>query len=113
MKKAAKHWFNYLFAFFGVLLVAGTGILLYFVIGEPDWPLLYSFFFMIFGGIILAGGGFIIQDLYRGWNRHKLHNWDNPLPENIIDKAWNVFFPFLTSGLFCFAVGLIAFLIAK
>lgn len=113
MKKAAKFWLNYLFAFFGVLLVIGTGILLYYVIGEPDWPLINSFLFMIFGGILLVGIGFIIQDLYRGWNRHKLHDWDNPLPENIVDRAWNIFYPFLTSGLLSFFVGLIAFLIAK
>lgn len=113
MKKAAKNWLNYLFAFLGILLLVGTGLLLYFVIGEPEWPLRYTFFFMIFGGIIFVGVGFITQDLYRGWKRHKLNDWDNPLPDEIVNKAWSIFYPLLISGLLTFIAGLIAFLVTK
>ena len=113
MKRAAKNWLNYLFAFLGIALLVGVGLLLYFVVGEPNWPLRFTFFFMIFGGILFIGAGFISQDLYRGWNRHKLNDWDNPLPDEIVDKAWAIFFPLLTSGLTTFLAGLIAFLITK
>ena len=113
MKHAAKNWLNYLFAFFGILIIVTPAIIVYKVIGEPEWPLRYTFFFMIFGGIVFAGLGFIIQDLYRGWKRHKLNDWDNPLPDEIVNKAWDIFFPLLTSGFLTFLAGLIAFLITK
>ncbi len=113
MKNAAKFWLNYLFAFFGIAILVGTGILIYKVIGEPEWPLRYTFFFMMFGGVVFIGIGFISQDLYRGWKRHKLHDWDNPLPEEVINKAWSIFYPLLTSGLLTFLAGLIAYLFTK
>ena len=113
MKHAAKNWLNYLFSVLGIILLVGTAILIFEVIGEPDWSLMYSFYFMIFGGIFFVGVGFIAQDLYRGWKRHKLNDWDNPLPQEIVNKAWDIFFSFLTSGFLTFLAGLIAFLLTK
>ena len=113
MKNAAKFWPNYLFTALGVLAIVGTGILIYNILGEPDWPLRYSWFFMIFGGVFVLLVGFIIQDLYRAWKRKILHDWDNPLPEEVVNKAWMIYFPLFCSGIISFLTGLIAFLITK
>ena len=40
-------------------------------------------------------------------------DWDNKLPDDIINKAWSIYFPFFTSGLLSFAIGLISYLIIK
>lgn len=96
------------------LAVLGAGGLVpYFVTKGVQWPKNYVCYFLIFGGIVFVLGGFIAQDLYRGWKRHKLNDWDNKLPEEIINKAWSIYFPFFTSGLLSFAIGLIAYLIIK
>lgn len=113
MKNALKKWYNYLLALVGVAFLVGLSISFYFIIGQPDWPLRYTWFFMIFGGITFVLVGFVIQDLYRGWKRHKLHDWDNNLPEEIVNKAWRIYFPLFASGIVTFLVGLIAFLITK
>lgn len=113
MKNAIKKWYNYIFALLGIAFLVGLALGLFFTIGEPNWPLKYSFFFMIFGGVTFVLVGFIIQDLFRGWNRHKLHDWDNPLPDEIVNKAWAIYFPLFSSGLLTFLAGLIAFLITK
>ena len=113
MKNASKKWWNYLLVAVGVGILVGLGLTFFYTIGEPNWPLKYSWFFMIFGGVFFALVGFIIQDLYRGWKRHKLHDWDNPLPDEIVNKAWSILFPLLFSGIISFLVGLIAFLLTK
>lgn len=113
MKYAAKKWWNYLLAAAGTGLLIGLGLSFYFMVGEPDWPLKYSFFLMMFGGVTFCLVGFIIQDLYRGWQRKKLNDWKNPLPDEVVNKAWMIYFPLFYSGLASFLVGLIAFLITK
>ncbi|MBQ0008816.1 MAG: hypothetical protein KBS97_00830 [Firmicutes bacterium] len=114
MKNASKKWYNYIFAALGIAFLVGVSLGLYFTLGDQKgWPLKYSWFLMIFGGITFVMVGFIIQDLYRGWKRHKLHDWDNPLPDEVVNKAWSIFFPLLTSGILTFLAGLIAFLITK
>ena len=113
MKNAVKKWYNYLFILLGVGILIGVGLAVFYLVGEPNWPLKYSWYFMIFAGVFCSLVGFIIQDLYRGWKRHKMHDWDNPLPDDIINKAWSILFPLLTTGVLTFLVGLIAYLITK
>lgn len=114
MKYAAKKWYNYIYIVLGIGILLGISLGLHYLLGDArGWPIKYSWFLMIFGGITFVMGGFIAQDLYRGWNRKKLHDWDNPLPDEIHNKAWMIFYPFLCSGLVSFFVGLIAFLITK
>lgn len=113
MKNASKKWYNYLISVAGIGLFLAIGLLLFYKIGEPNWPLKYTWFLLIFGGVFCLLVGFIIQDLYRGWNRHKLKDWDNPLPEKIVNKAWSIFYPILCCGLPTFLIGLIGFLVTK
>lgn len=114
MKNALKKWYNYVYAVLGIAFLVGVSLTLHFLLGDArGWPIKHSWYLMIFGGITFVMGGFIAQDLYRGFQRKKLHDWDNPLPKEIVDKAWSIFFPFLSSGLLTFLAGLIAFLITK
>ena len=114
MKNAAKKWYNYLLLIAAGALPFGIGIWIYF--GKNDasvWPLSYTSLTMVYGGIVLAGVGFIIQDIYRGVIRHKINDWDNPLEEKYLNTAWSIFFPLLFGGLLSFIAGLIMYMFVK
>ena len=113
MNNAAKKWYSYVFMVFGLAVLAASALVPYFLTNGESWPKKYVCYMLIFGGVAFVLLSFIAQDLYRGWKRHKLHDWDNPLPEEIVNKAWLFFYPFLTSGLISFVVGVITYLIIK
>lgn len=70
----------------------------------------YSF---LFAGVVLLGVGFISQDLFRGYHRHKINDWDNDLPIEIKNKAWNIFMPFLVTAVLSIAAGAILCIFIK
>ena len=113
MKNALKKWYNYFYMVGGIALLVAGGVIPHFLAGPEAWPVKYICYFMMFGGVVFLGGGFIAQDLYRGYVRHKINDWDNKLEDKYINKAWSIFFPFFSSGLVTFLVGLIFYLFIK
>ena len=114
MKKALSKWYNYLYAFGLVVLVAIVAIIPYFAINNSDiWPKVYISYISLFSAVIYAGGGFIAQDIYRGVIRKKTNNWDFPLEDEYIEKAWKIYLPFLLAGALLLLAGLISYLFLK
>ncbi len=114
MKKAFLKWYNYLFALLGDGLVTGVALLIYFLINdESKFPKQYISYTFLFSGVVLIGVGFIIQDLYRGFIRHKLNQWDGPLDEEYINKAWSIFCPMLVAGVLSIIAGGVLVIVFK
>ena len=114
MKKAAKTWYNYLLILAVSAIPAAVGLTCFFVIKNNEkWPLFYSALTMVFGGVVILGLGFIGQDIYRGVIRHKINDWDNPLDQKYLDKAWAIYFPLLFGGLLSFIAGGIMYLFVR
>lgn len=114
MKKALCKWYNYVFALILVGLVAIVALVPYFAINDQSfWPKVYISYILMFSAVIYAGGGFIAQDIYRGVIRKKTNNWDFPLEDEYIEKAWRIYLPFLLAGIICLIAGLISYLFLK
>lgn len=109
MKKAFCSWYNYVIALVLTAIAAGIGFIPYFALNDASkWPKEYIFYVFLFAGCVILLVGFVIQDLYRARCRHKTKNWNNPLPEEVVEKAWKIMCPALLAGLTCVAAGIIA-----
>lgn len=114
MKNAFKKWFSYLITFGLGAIASAASLIPYFVVNnEKSWPKTYISYSLLLGGVILAGVGFIIQDIYRATRRKATNNWDYPLEQQDINKAWLIFLPCLLSGLISFIAGLISYLFLR
>lgn len=113
MKNAAKKWYNYLIALGIVGILFGCAYTPFKVSNGSDWPAKYVCYFMVFSGIVIAGVGFIVQDIYRAVIRHRINDWDNKLDESYLNKAWAIFYPMLTGGILTFVIGVISNLFVK
>lgn len=114
MKKSFCTWYNYLFALVGVGLVCAGSLIPYFAFNDlSKYPQRYICYGFLFGGVVLVGVGFIWQDLFRGWSRHKINDWDNKLPDEILNKAWSIFMPFLVGGIISLLCGAIMCIFIK
>ena len=114
MKNAFCKWYNYLIALAGDGLVTGIALLIYNLFNdETKFPKQYIAYTFLFAGVVLVGLGFIIQDLYRGWVRHKLNQWDGPLDEKYVNKAWMIFCPMLVSGVLSVIAGGVLVIVFK
>ena len=108
MKKAFKHWYNYLIALLIVLIIALIAIIPYFALNDSaKWPISYIYYVFLFSGVVVFGLGFIVQDIYRARIRHKTKNWNNPLEEENLNTAWAIFAPALLGGLTSILIGAI------
>ena len=114
MKNAFSKWYNYPLALVGDAIVTGIALLIYFMINdETVFPKQYIAYTFLFAGVVLVGTGFIIQDLYRGWQRHKLNQWDGPLDKQYVDKAWMIFCPMLIAGVLSIIAGGVLVIVFK
>lgn len=114
MKKSFCTWYNYLFVLLGLGVTACACLIPYFIINDTtSFPMTFINYSFLFAGVVLFGIGFIWQDLYRGYIRHKINDWDNELPQEFKDKAWNIFMPFLLSGIISIIVGAIMCIFVK
>lgn len=114
MKKSYCTWYNYLFVLAGLGIVVAANLIPYFAINNPNqYPTRFICYGFLFAGVVLFGVGFIWQDLFRGWQRHKIKDWDNELPQEIKDKAWSIFMPFFTSGIISLLAGAIMCIFIK
>ncbi len=112
MKKAFKHWYNYLIALLIVLIIALIAIIPYFALNDSaKWPISYIYYVFLFSGVVVFGLGFIVQDIYRARIRHKTKNWNNPLEEENLNTAWAIFAPALLGGLTSILIGAICSII--
>ena len=110
MKNALCKWYNYLIAVGLIGVVAIVAIVPYFAIKDPNiWPRVYISYVSLFSAVIYVGGGFIAQDIYRAFQRKKTKNWDYPLEQKYIDKAWLIFLPFLLAAVVLLISGLITY----
>lgn len=106
MKKSYCTWYNYLFVLLGLGITFAACLVPYYLINNAStFPARYIDCSFLFAGVILVGVGFIWQDLFRGWTRHKMNDWDNELPQEIKDKAWGIFMPFFTTGILSIIIG--------
>lgn len=114
MKNAFCKWYNYLYALAGDGLVTGIALLIYFLFNdETKFPKQYIAYTFLFAGVVLIGVGFIIQDLYRGYVRHKIQDWDNPLEEKYLNRAWSIFCPMLVAGVLSIIAGGVLVIVFK
>lgn len=114
MKNAFAKWYNYVFALLGDGIVTLVALLIYFLFNdETKFPKQYISYTYLFSGVVLVGIGFIVQDLYRGYVRHKLNQWDGSLDDQYLDKAWSIFCPFLVSGILSVIVGAVLVIVFK
>ena len=114
MKNAFSKWYNYLLALFGDGLVTLIALLIYFLTNnETLFPKRYIAYVFLFAGVVLIGVGFIIQDVYRGITRHKINDWDNPLEEKYLNKAWAIFMPMFVAGILSIIAGGILVIVFK
>lgn len=114
MKKSYCTWYNYLFVLAGLVITCAACLIPYFVIRNPEiFPAKYINYSFLFAGVVLFGVGFIWQDLYRGWVRHKTNEWSEELPQDIKNKAWAIFMPFFTTGIISVLVGAILCIFIK
>lgn len=114
MKKSFCTWYNYLFVLIGLGVTACACLIPYFIINDASsFPAKFINYSFLFAGVVLFGIGFIWQDLYRGYTRHKINDWDNELPKEIKDKAWGIFMPFLLTGVISIIVGAIMCIFIK
>ena len=114
MKKALCKWYNYLFALLLVILAEAIGVIPYFAINNSDvWPRVYISYISLFSAVVYLGGGFIAQDIYRGVIRKKTNNWDFPLEDVYLERAWNIYLPFFLGGFTLLLTGLISYLFLK
>ena len=114
MKKAFKKWYEYVFAFFLVLLVEAVAIIPYFGLNDPNvWPRVFISYVSLFSAVVYIGGGFIVQDIYRALKRKETKNWDFPLEDKYIEKAWTIYLPFILAGAVLLLGGLISYLFLK
>lgn len=110
MKRAFTRWYNYLLGIGLAIIPVAIALILYFNGKDNEalvWPFEYNRYTLFFSAIIFVAVGFIWQDLYRAFNRHKTNNWDNPLPEQIVDNAWAIFAPFLIGAALALITGVI------
>lgn len=106
MNKAFTRYYNYLFGIAITGVIALVAILPYFLIKNLEvWPFDYVRNVSLFGGIVVFGLGFVIQDFYRAYHRKKTNNWSEPLPPQIVDKAWAIFCPFVIGGVLALIMG--------
>ena len=111
MKKAFGKWFVYLIAFGLVALAAAVAIVPYFGLNNPDvWPQVYISYVCLFSAVVYIGGGFIAQDIYRATVRKKTNNWDFPLEDEYLEKAWTIYLPLLLAGFILLISGLISYI---
>lgn len=114
MKKAFKKWYTYLIALGLVALASAVAIIPYFALNDPNaWPRVYISFVCLFAAVVYAGGGFIAQDIYRATVRKKTNNWDFPLEDIYLEKAWTIYLPILLAGLILLISGLISFIFLR
>lgn len=112
MKNAAKKWYYYVISLVALAIIAGIAIIPYFAYSDSSkWPLAYIKNVFLFAGVVVFFIGFVIQDIYRARYRRQSKNWADKLPQEISDKAWNIFFPFFTSGILSVIAGAVATLI--
>ena len=110
MKNAFKKWWNYLIAIGLVGIAVAVAIIPYFAIKDSKvWPLVYISYVCLFSAVVYVGGGFIAQDIFRAVQRKKTNNWDFPLEQKYIDKAWMIFLPFLLAAAVLLLSGLITY----
>ena len=111
MKKAFCKWLNYVYVLLLVIIVEVIAVVPYLVISDSKvWPAVYISYISLFSAVVYAGGGFIAQDIYRAIQRKKTNNWDFPLEDIYIEKAWSIYMPFLLAGLVLLISGLISFI---
>ena len=114
MKKALSKWYNYLYAMLLDAIVACVALIPYFAINDSNvWPKVYISYVALLSGVIYAGGGFIIQDIYRAFKRKETKNWDYPLEDKYVDMALRIYFPILLAGVISILAGLISYLFLR
>lgn len=114
MKKALTKWYNYLISIGLVAIIFAIGFIPFILINNDEiWPKVYISYVALLSGVIYAGVGFIVQDIYRGFARKKTKNWDYPLEDCYIEKAWAIYMPLLLAAVICVLSGLISYLFLK
>ena len=114
MKKAFQKWYTYLIAFGLIALASMVAIIPYFALNdESAWPRVYISFMSLFIAVVYIGGGFIVQDIYRATIRKKTNNWDFPLEDIYLEKAWTIYLPLLLAGIVLLISGLISFIFLR
>lgn len=110
MKNAFKKWFTYLIALGLCGIASAASLIPYFTINDlKSWPAAYISYSYLLSGVVIVGVGFIVQDIFRALKRKETKNWEGPLEEKHINKAWLIFGPCLLSGLTCILLGLILY----
>lgn len=114
MKNAFSKFYNYLLGILAFLIPALIGFLCWkFISNDSTWPLVFIGYTMMFGGVVLVGGGFIVQDVYRAVIRKRINDWDNKLDKKYIDKAWAIYFPMFFGGSLSILAGFIFYLFVR
>lgn len=114
MKNAFKKWYTYLIALGMVAASMAVAIIPFLALNNPDiWPKVYISYTSLLSGVIYLGVGFIIQDIFRAFKRKETKNWDYPLEQEHIDKAWRIFAPFFLAAGILILTGLISYLFLK
>lgn len=114
MKNALKKWYSYLIAVGLCGIAATVAMVPYFSLEDKTvWPRVYISYVLLFAGVVFAGIGFIVQDIFRAFRRKATKNWDYPLEQKDINRAWLIYLPCLLSGLICFIAGLISYLFLR
>lgn len=114
MKNSFLKWYTYLIAIGLIGIAVIAALVPYFCINDLKvWPKVYISYVFLLSGVVIAGVGFIIQDVFRAFRRKATKNWDYPLEKVDINKAWLIFGPCLLSGITCVVFGLISFLFFK
>ncbi len=110
MKKSLTKWYTYLIAFGAVVIAFLASFLPYLGFNdEKTFPRVYIAYTLLLIGVIYIGGGFISQDIYRAICRKKTNNWDYPLEDIYLNKAWTIFMPLLLAGIILLIGGLITY----
>ena len=114
MKNAFKKWYTYLFMVGLIGVAALIATIPFFAINDPKaWPKVFISYTLLLAGVIYLGGGFIGQDIYRAFKRKETKNWDYPLEQKYVNKAWLIYMPFFLGGFVLLISGLVSYLFLK
>ena len=96
MKKAAKslklNIIGAVIGLFGIGIPLGIyGITCIPSLNATPFPYIYLMFALAFLSLLL---GFVVSDVQNARWRHKNSEYDTKLPEEIVDKAWSIRYPF-------------------
>ena len=115
MKNAFKKWYLYLIGAGLGLIISCIAIIPHIVfLNVPnsgvEWPIQFVGYCYFFSAVVCFGVGFIWQDIYRAKTRHKTKNWNDKLPDQVLESAWTIFVPFIVGALIALIGGIIAYL---